>query len=66
MVGLVQGLWVLLHCQYCTLGETPSSYPAENHGDPVAMGPQESHQPTDGVDVRVGQLKVLNLVLGVS
>ena len=55
MVGLVQGLWVLLHCQYCTLGETP-----------VAMGPQESHQPTDGVDVRVGQLKVLNLVLGVS
>ena len=70
ITGLVQGLWLLLHCQYWILTRTPLGFLVVGlcHGDPVALGLQDQplhvlQQFIDGVDVSVGQLNVLDLVL---
>ena len=72
-IGLVQGLWLLLHCQYWILTRTPLGFLVVGlcHGDLKALGLQD--QPLhvlqwfiDGVDVGLGQLKVLDLDLGGS
>lgn len=63
MVGLVQGVWLLLYHQYWTLKETGLGYPAvdPSHGDPAAMVQQDRplhalQHVIDGVDVGAGQL----------
>ena len=71
VIGLVQGLWLLLHYDCWTLIGTPLGYPvvALCHGGPAALGLQDLslhmlQQITDGLDVGVGQLIALILGLG--
>lgn len=42
VIGLVQGLWLLLHSQYRVLTGTPLGYPvvALCHGEPAALDVQ--------------------------
>ena len=71
VIGLVQGLWLLLHYDCWALIGTPLGYPvvALCRGGPAALGLQDLslhvlQQITDGVDVGVGQLIALILGLG--
>ena len=66
----VQGLWLLLHCQYWILSQVPLRCPAVAlcHGDPTALVLQDQllyklQQFIYGVDGRVDQLKALGLSL---
>jgi hypothetical protein len=72
-VGLVQGLWLLLHFQYRILTGTPLGYPAVAlcQEDLVALVLQNKplhtlQKFTDAVDDRLAPLKVLDLGLGGS
>ena len=73
VIGLVWGLWLLLHYQSWILTKSPLGYPAVAlcHEDPAALDLQDwslhtLQQFIDRVDVGVGQLKALNLGLGGS
>jgi hypothetical protein len=64
VIGLVCGLWLLLHHQYWFLTRTPLRYSvvALCHGDLAALDLQGQtlhalQKFTDRIDVRVGQLK---------
>ena len=70
IIDPVQGLWLLLHYEYWILTRTPLGYPvvALCCGDPVTLNLQDwplhiLQQLIDGMDVRVGQLRALDLVL---
>ena len=69
----VGGIWLLGHHQYWTLTKVPLRYPAvaSSHGDPAAIVPQNQFlhtlpQVIDGIDIRVVQLKTLDVSLGCS
>jgi len=70
-VGLVQGLWLLLHHQLCILTQTTPEYPAAalRHEDAEASDLEDRtlhllQQLIDGVDVGVNQLQGVDLGLG--
>lgn len=66
VVGLVRGLWFLLHYQCWALTGTPIGCPvvALWHGGPAALSQQDQslhmlQQVTDGMDIGVSQLITL-------
>ena len=68
---MVLGLWLLLHHQYWVHTGVPLRHPvvAPYHKDLTALGLQDRpfhvlQQFTDGVDVKVRQLRALDLRLG--